>query len=528
MSTSYRRRSFTVAAIAALVLLWWAARGAAAPNQVFVDRGILDYDDKNYAAALAAFERAVELDPEDPNARYFLGLTLIALDRSEEAVTQLSRGLALAKDDLDIAFALGVALFNLSRYDEALRHFQAVFSREPQRENLGFYLGVIYYQTKDYERAIGALEGAVVSDPAFQQLRRFYAALANHQLGREVEASREMAQAESLRPSSPIAISARKFQDFITPPSPEVRSYRFELRAGYQYDDNVPIAPTRNVLSLRDARMASWGETLLARGAYDVLRGAWLTATVSFQLFSIFNDDLPRLDIRDYRPALEGVYRMAIGGRPLTAGLRYDYDLTEQNDAWLAWRNIVQPYVSYAWASWTDTTIVYRYEDNDSKVDPTLNLKEERLDSDSHDVGLIQGFYYGPAAFRVGYTLDTDQAAGRDHTFYGQKATAGVYANLPLGLVADVTFEYHDRDYPVGNKLARTLNGMGLTDSFRQKRHDGDQTLFLALSRAIPTPTGFPGTLVGSVEYFRERNVSTISLYDFERNTTSFNLIWRY
>ena len=98
---------------------------------------------------------------------------------------------------------------------------------------------------------------------------------------------------------------------------------------------------------------------------------------MSFQLFSIFNDDLPRLDIRDYRPALEGVYRMAIGGRPLTAGLRYDYDLTEQNDAWLAWRNIVQPYVSYAWASWTDTTIVYRYEDNDSKVDPTLNLKEE-------------------------------------------------------------------------------------------------------------------------------------------------------
>ena len=131
MSTIYRRRSFTVAAIAALALLWWVARGAAAPNQVFVDRGILNYDDKNNAAALASFERAVELDPEDPNARYFLGLTLIALDRFEEAVTQLSRGLALNKDDLDIAFVFGVALFNLSRYDQALPHFQAVAAREP-------------------------------------------------------------------------------------------------------------------------------------------------------------------------------------------------------------------------------------------------------------------------------------------------------------------------------------------------------------------------------------------------------------
>ena len=528
MSKICRRRSFTVVAIAALVLLGLAALGAAAPNQVFVDRGILEYDDKNYAAALASFERAVELDPEDLNARYFLGLTLIALDRFEEAVTQLSRGLAIAKDDLDIAFALGVALFNLSRYDQALPHFQAVAVREPQRENLGFYLGVIYYQTKEYERAIGALEGTVVSNPAFRQLTRFYAALANHQLGREVEASREMAQAESLRPSSPIAISARKFQDFIGPPPPEVRRYRFELRAGYQYDDNVRIAPTRNVLSLREARMWSWGETLLARGAYDFFRSAGLTATASLQFYSIFNDDLPQFDVKDYRPAFEGVYRTAVGGRPMTAGLRYGYDLTEQNDSWLSWRNIVQPYVSYAWARWADTTVVYRYEDNDSKLDPTLDLKEERLDSENHDVGFIQGFYYGPAAFRVGYTLDTDQAAGRDYTFYGQRATVAVYANLPLGFEADITFEYHDRDYPVGNKLARTLNDQGLDEPLRQKRHDWDQTLFLALSRAIPTPTWFPGTLAGSIEYFRELNVSTNSLYDFERNVMSFNLIWLY
>ncbi len=521
------RRGFTLLVLAALWLACHVASAAAAPNQVFVDRGILEYDDRNYTAALASFERAVELDPDDATARYFAGLTLIALERFEDAATHLSRGLALSRDDLDMAFALGVALFNLSRYDQALPHFEAVAAREPRRENLGLYLGVIHYHKKDYERALSFLEGAQSSDPALQQLARFYAALANHRLGREAEASREMAQAESLRPSSPIAISARKFQDVVAPPPPEVRPYRVELRAGFQYDDNVRIAPVTNVLNLRDSKLSSFGETLLVRGAYDFFRRAGLTTTLSFQFYSIFNNDVSGFDIKDYRPALEAVYRTKAGGRPLTAGLRYEWERLEQNDETLSIRNIVQPYVSYAWTRWTDTTVFYRYENHDSKLDPTLGLRAEKLDSDNHDLGFLQGFYYGPVAVRIGYTVDTDQAQGQDYTFYGQKATVGLYANLPFGFVSDITFEYHDRDYPAGNRLTRRLDDLGL-GSFRQERHDWDQALFFALSRVIPTPTSFPGVLSASLEYFRERNVSTISLYDFERNTTSLNLIWRY
>ncbi len=521
------RWRFTVPALALLILAGATARAAAAPNQVFVDRGILDYDDRNYQAALASFQRAIELDPEDPHARYFAGITLIALDRFEDAVTQLSRGLALASDDLDIAFALGVALFNLSRYDQARPHFEAVAAREPERENLGFYLGVVYYEKKEYERALGWLVRAKASEPRFQQLTRFYTALAHHQLGHEAEASREMAQAETLRPSSPIAISARKFQDIMAPPAPEVRPFHFELRVGGLFDDNVRIAPTENVLGLREPRLTSTGETLLARAAYDVVRRGGLTATVGFQFYAIFYDDIESFSLKDYRPYLETVYRTTAGGRPLTTGVRFEYGLTEQGDSWLSYRDILQPYVSYAWARWTDTTVFYRFEHNDSKIAPALDLKQEKLDSDNHDVGIFQGFYYGPVAFRLGYTVDTDQADGEDYTFYGQKATVGLYANLPLGFVADLTFEYHDRDYPSGNKLARTLNDFGLTD-LRQKRHDWDQSLFVSLSHAIPTPRSFPGALDASVEYFRERNISTLSLFDFERDTISLNLIWRY
>lgn len=521
------RHPFTVLALAVLALASSAAPVAAAPNQVFIDRGIIEYDDKNYQAALASFERAIELDPEEPHARYFAGITLIALDRFEDAVAQLSRGLALAKDDPDIPFALGIALFNLARYDQALPHFQAVAAREPERENLGFYLGVISYENKEYERALGSLERAKSSDPTFQQLTRFYAALANHQLGREAEASLEMAQAETLRPTSPIAISARKFQDVVAPPPPEVRPYRAEIRAGLQFDDNVRVSPTTNVLDLREARQTSWGETLLVSGYYDFFRRAGLTTTVGFQFYSIFNDDIDSFNLKDYRPIFEADYRTTAGGRPLTAGVRYEYERIEQHNSWLSYRNIVRPYASYAWTRWTDTTVFYRYENNDSKLAPTVDLEEEKLDSDAHRLGFFQGFYYGPVGFRVGYTLDTEQAEGRDYTFYGQKATAGVYANLPYGFVADLTFEYHDRNYPVGNKLARVLNDSGFGE-FRNRRHDWDQSLFVAVSRAIPTPRWFPGALDASVEYFRERNVSTFSLFDFERNTTSFNLIWRY
>lgn len=529
----FRRRGFgRPFPLGLLAVVAFASAALAAPNQVFVDRGVLEYDEKNFPAALENFAKAVELDPRDPRARYFLGITLIALDRFDDAVTHLREGRAQAPEDLDMAFALGLALFSKGDFDGALPHFQEVAAREPAREDLGYYLGRIHYQRKDYERALAALEAGRSTDPDITQLTRFYAGLAKHQLGRDVEAARELEAAAAIRPASPIAITARRFEEVVTAARPEARRFRAEARVGYQYDDNVRVAPTKNVIGLGDQERRSTGELFLVRGELDFLRAGALQASASYSFVAILNDVVDGFDVKDHRPGLDGVYRASLGGIPLVAGARYTYDAVFLDDDRQVVRQIVQPYAIAAWAPWTDTSLFYRFTDNDSKVDPARGLRKERLDSTNHQAGFYQTFFFpllgGRHALRAGYAYDAERAEGADYTYTGHKALAGLALQLPYGFDFTADFEYHARDYPTENALALDFNGNNESGApFRTKREDWENTLLLALSRELVASRAF-GSLGLSLEYFRDRNVSTFSVFDYVRNVVSLNAIWRY
>src|SRR3990167_8012362 len=152
------RRSLLIA----LVLLGWALPvtfppGAAAqprstePVGVYIDRGIIEYDDKKYAEALKNFLEALQIDPENAEVRYFVGIAYLALDQVDQAITHLEKARQLDPADLDIAFNLAVAYFTKEEYDRGQPHFLFVHGKEPRRDNLGYYLGFI----RSEERRVG-------------------------------------------------------------------------------------------------------------------------------------------------------------------------------------------------------------------------------------------------------------------------------------------------------------------------------------------------------------------------------------
>ncbi|MDE2180362.1 MAG: tetratricopeptide repeat protein [candidate division NC10 bacterium] len=492
--------------------------------QVFVDRGILEYDEGNYEEALNNFLQALDRTPEDAVVRYYLGLTFMALDRPGEAIVHLEKARGLEPNDLDVAFTLGVAYSRQGDYEAALPHLRFVHTQQPSRENLGFYLGQIHFRRQEYDQALAYFEKNSSGDVEFQQLTRYYIGLSKHYLGRTAEATETLSAAVNLQPLSPLALTARKFLETVAPP-PEARPFRLEARTGVQYDTNVRVAPTENLLNLQGPRRGSVGETVYARGEYDIVRTPIFSATASYAFLQVFNNQVTDFDIMDHTGGLETTYKGYIAALPALVGLQYNYErlLLGQKD--FVERHYVTPYLTLSEADWSLTTLQYRFETKDFKSPLTAGLPEENRDARNYLAGFTHFFLFagGRHYIKLGYQYDAEVADGLDYTYHGHKAIAGFQVTLPTEVRLLFNYELHRRIYPEPNALATLLNESGTAGtSFNTRRRDTDHSFLVVLSKKLSK--GF----TVSLDYFGEWNHSSFSLFDFNRNVMSFNVIWRY
>ncbi len=92
---------------------------------------IKTWTDWDWEGAEAAFLKALELNPNYPDARVYYSNLLCYLGRWDEALTQAERGLEL--DPLNSLFLgiSGIVLMYLERYDDAIMRFQNVLRTSP-------------------------------------------------------------------------------------------------------------------------------------------------------------------------------------------------------------------------------------------------------------------------------------------------------------------------------------------------------------------------------------------------------------
>src|SRR5205823_14639917 len=104
--------------------LLWAVLGAViAPagaqqseTDVFVAQAILAYEDKRYDEALGYLREAVDQEPKNVEAWYYMGLVYIAQQRMAQAADALERARARTPNDFSVRFLLGVAFCSPERY----------------------------------------------------------------------------------------------------------------------------------------------------------------------------------------------------------------------------------------------------------------------------------------------------------------------------------------------------------------------------------------------------------------------------
>jgi tetratricopeptide (TPR) repeat protein len=130
-----------------------------------VMRGDSLYTQKRYQEALAAYDWALTLNPENAEAWNSKGTVLHDLRRYNEALTASDRATAIDPAKSNYWYNKGTMLYRLERYRDALAAFDRALALNPQYASVWNNKGVVLYEQKRYEEALAAWERALAIDP---------------------------------------------------------------------------------------------------------------------------------------------------------------------------------------------------------------------------------------------------------------------------------------------------------------------------------------------------------------------------
>ncbi|MDP2600163.1 MAG: tetratricopeptide repeat protein [Deltaproteobacteria bacterium] len=148
--------------------------------------------------ALAAYDKAIAIDPNYAYAHNNRGNVLEKLGRDQEALASFDKALAI---DLNEAFAhynRGVVLCKLGRYEEALASFDKVIAIDPNYADAHYNRGAVLKKLGRDEEALASYDRAIAIDPnhAFAHNNRVRVLF---KLGRYKEALKAFARASQLK-----------------------------------------------------------------------------------------------------------------------------------------------------------------------------------------------------------------------------------------------------------------------------------------------------------------------------------------
>lgn len=151
----------------------------------------------DYKAAVAAFEKAVTLNPELPRARSLYGRALLSSGDSAAANRQFQLALEQNPNDFDANLQLGGIRQRDQKFQEALAYLQRAAALRPDDLAVRHAMASVYLAQGQPESALPLLEGVVKSAPEYVDARVLLATT-YYRLKRREDGDRERAEAARL------------------------------------------------------------------------------------------------------------------------------------------------------------------------------------------------------------------------------------------------------------------------------------------------------------------------------------------
>jgi len=115
--------------------------------------------------AIRQYQEALRLEPDHADAHNNLGATFAEKGQTDEAIRQYREALRLKPDHADAHNGLGVALHEKGQMDEAIRQLQEALRLKPDHADAHYNLGVAFYQQGRTAEAIRQFQGVIRLKP---------------------------------------------------------------------------------------------------------------------------------------------------------------------------------------------------------------------------------------------------------------------------------------------------------------------------------------------------------------------------
>ena len=152
------------------------------------------------ADARAAYERAVQLNPELYQAQVNLGLILLGLKDVSAALPHLQKAVALKPAEARPHLDLGDALQASGQVSEAQNELRRALELDPRLDRAAYELGKIELEEKQYSSAAGDFEKALVLNPERAQAELGIAS-ADEALGQTSQAEQHLESYLKMQPA---------------------------------------------------------------------------------------------------------------------------------------------------------------------------------------------------------------------------------------------------------------------------------------------------------------------------------------
>ncbi|GAB6065934.1 tetratricopeptide repeat protein [Aquifex pyrophilus] len=137
--------------------------------KVHYDLGLAAYHEANYSEAIARFNRALKLNPNEPRIWNQLGLTYMAVGEYKKAEESFMKALTLDPSFTEAKMNLGILYAKVKNYNKAIKFLKEAAEDDyfEKRHEAYYHLALIYKRLNRKDLYLKYLKKAVAYNPNF-------------------------------------------------------------------------------------------------------------------------------------------------------------------------------------------------------------------------------------------------------------------------------------------------------------------------------------------------------------------------